>query len=75
MIDAAQRQFDLPENLAKKVAPIAAMINGFDTNGDGTFGEAERAPVRTLIQLSGSPGRCSTTRHSPAGISRAGHTD
>ncbi len=55
MIDAAQRQLDLPENLGKKLAPIAGMLKGFDTNGDGTLDEAERAPVRTLIQLSGFP--------------------
>ncbi len=55
MIDAAHRQLELPENLGKKLAPVAALLKGFDKNGDGTLDEAERAPIRALIQLSGFP--------------------
>ena len=55
MIDATQRQLDLPENPGKKLAPIAAMLKGFDANGDGKLDDAERAPIRSLIQFSGFP--------------------
>ncbi len=55
MIDAAQHSLELPEGLGKKLAPVAGMLKGFDTNGDGKLDDAERAPIRGLIQLSGFP--------------------
>ena len=55
MIDATKLQFDLPEGLGKRIAPVAGLLGGFDTNGDGKLDDAERAPIRALIQLSGFP--------------------
>jgi hypothetical protein len=55
VLDAAARLVDLPEGLGKRLAPVAALLKSFDKNGDGKLDDIERAPARTLIQLSGFP--------------------
>ena len=55
MIDAAHHSRDLPEGLGKKLAPVTAMLLTLDKNGDGRLDDTERAPIRSLIQLSGFP--------------------
>lgn len=55
MIDAAKYRRELPEGLGKRLEPVAMMLKGFDKNEDGELDNEERAPIRTLIQLSGFP--------------------
>jgi hypothetical protein len=55
VLDAAARLVELPEGLGKRLAPVAALLKSFDKNADGQLDEIERAPARTLIQLSGFP--------------------